>query len=107
MASKGTLFGRNPGSVIKRPGAETERAKKNGRSLHAQAEIDAHRTGTTKRDKRIRSEGAFALASQRGSLQKAKELDHRVGKRKALAKHDRRVHRHTTKRATRRESGRR
>lgn len=106
MAKKkrGTLFGKNPKSVIKRPGAETARAKREGHSLHEQAEIDAHTKGTSARDKRIRSEGTFALAAQKGSLHRAKKLDHRVGKKRALKIHDRKLGKGRRKRSRRKRA---
>lgn len=81
---KGTLFGKNPKDVVKHPGSETKRAEEHGRSLHEQAEIDSHSP-----DKHIRGKGTFALAAQRGSLNRAKKLDHRVGKKRALKIHNR------------------
>lgn len=84
---KGTLFGKNPKSVIRHPGSETKRAQEHGRSLHEQAEIDSHSP-----DKHIRGKGNFALAAQSGKLNKAKKLNKRVGKKKALALHDRKLH---------------
>ena len=84
--SRGTLFGKNPKDVIKHPGSETKRAQVHGRSLHEQAEIDAHSP-----NKHIRGKGTFALAAQSGKLNKAKKLDHRIGKKRALAKHNRKV----------------
>lgn len=85
--SKGTLFGKNPKSVIKHPGSETKRAKEHGRSLHEQAEIDSHSP-----DKHIRGKGTFALAAQSGKLSKAKKRDHRIGKKKARSLHERELH---------------
>lgn len=82
---KGTLFGKDPKDVIKHPGSETKRAKRNGRSLHAQAEIDSHSP-----NKHIRGKGNFALAAQSGKLGKAKKRDHLLGKRRAKKLHDRR-----------------
>ena len=84
--SKGTLFGKPQGKVIKHPGSETKRAEEHGRSLHEQAEVDSHSP-----DKHIRGKGTFALAAQRGSLNKAKKLKHRVGKKKALEIHKRKT----------------
>lgn len=99
---KGTLFGKKPSDVIKKPGSETQRAREHGRSLHAQAEIDSHSS-----NKHIRGKGTFALAAQRGSLSRAKKLDHKIGKKRALARHDKkhgvkRHHgRHTSRRSAR------
>lgn len=56
-------------------GSETRRAKKAGRSLHAQAEIDSHSP-----DKRIRGKGIFALNAQ------AHKFGKKVGKKRAKAK---------------------
>lgn len=81
---KGTLFGKKPSEVIKHPGSETRRAKEHGRSLHKQAEIDAHSS-----DKHIRGKGTFALAAESGKLGKAKKLNKRIGKKAALAQHNR------------------
>lgn len=86
--TKGTLFGKPSGEVIKHPGSETARAKKNGRSLHAQAEVDKHSP-----NKHIRGKGTFALAAQSGKLGKAKKLNKLVGKRRAKAIHKRRAKR--------------
>ena len=48
---------------VKEPGSETARAKRAGRSLHAQAEKDSHSA-----DKRIRGKGIFAVNVQRGKF---------------------------------------
>ena len=95
---KGTLFGKNPKSVIKHPGSETRRAKENGRSLHEQAEIDSHSP-----DKHIRGKGNFAIAAQSGKLSKAKKRDKRMGKKKALALHDRELHSKRRRKSPRRK----
>lgn len=83
---KGTLFGKNPKDVIKHPGSETKRAEEHGRSLHEQAEIDSHSP-----NKHIRGKGNFALAAESGKLNKAKKLDHKVGKKRALKMHNRKA----------------
>lgn len=55
----------------KQRGSETKRAKRAGRSLHAQAEVDSHSP-----DKRIRGKGIFALNAQAGKFKR------KVGKKK-------------------------
>jgi hypothetical protein len=55
----------NPTHPSKR-GAETAKAKRAGRSLHAQAEKDSHSS-----DPKVRGRGVFALNSQRGKFKHA------------------------------------
>ena len=52
----------NPVHPSKR-GAETKKAKRAGRSLHAQAEKDSHSS-----DPKVRGRGIFALNAQRGKF---------------------------------------
>ncbi len=63
IPSKVRRHGWNP---VKKPGSETLRAKKAGRSLHEQAEVDSH-----SENKRIRGKGVFALNAQRGAFKHA------------------------------------
>lgn len=56
---KGTLFGKAQSKVIKKPGSETARAKRAGRSVHEQAEVDSH-----SENKKIRGKGQFALNAE-------------------------------------------
>lgn len=54
------------GEWLKHPikaGSETERAKRHGRSLHEQEEVDSHSS-----DKRIRGKGVFGLNASRGKF---------------------------------------
>ena len=46
---KGNLFGKAPGKVVKHPGIEKARAKRNGISTHAQLEKDAHSSNPTRK----------------------------------------------------------
>jgi hypothetical protein len=55
----------NPTHPSKR-GAETAKAKRAGRSLHAQAEKDSHSSDPT-----VRGRGVFALNAQRGKFKHA------------------------------------
>ncbi len=49
-------FPRGEWNPVKKPGSETERAKRHGRSIEAQAKVDEHSS-----DPKIRGKGVFAL----------------------------------------------
>lgn len=52
-------FPRGEWQPVRKPGSETERAKRHGRSLHEQAKVDEHSSDPT-----IRGKGVFALNAQ-------------------------------------------
>ena len=52
-------FPRGEWNPVKKPGSETERAKRHGRSVHEQAKVDEHSP-----DPKIRGKGIFALNVQ-------------------------------------------
>lgn len=51
--------------AVRKPGSETERARRSGRTLHEQAEVDSHSP-----NRRIRGKGQFALNAQAGKFGK-------------------------------------
>ena len=53
---KGNLFGKKSSSVVKHPGVEKARARRNGVSTHQQLEKDAHSSNPT-----LRKRGALGL----------------------------------------------
>lgn len=62
-----------------RKGELTARAKREGISVHEEAEKDAHTKGTSKRAKKLRSQGVLALNSQRGVFKHGKKKAKRKG----------------------------
>lgn len=68
-------FARGDWNPVKKPGSERERAKRHGRSLHEQEEVDSHSS-----DKRIRGKGIFGLNAARGSFK------HRTGPRRSRSR---------------------
>ena len=68
-------FPRGEWNPVKKPGSETERAKRHGRSLHEQEVMDSHSP-----DKRIRGKGVFGLNAARGAFK------HRTTKRRSRSR---------------------
>ena len=68
-------FPRGEWNPVKKPGSETERAKRQGRSLHEQEVMDSHSP-----DKRIRGKGVFGLNAARGAFK------HRTTKRRSRSR---------------------
>jgi hypothetical protein len=74
MAKPKHKFPRGEWNPVRAPGSETERAKRHGRSLHEQEEVDSKSS-----DPRIRGKGIFGLNAQRGKFK-------HPGKRKARSR---------------------
>ena len=71
MSHKKKEWGPHPS----RRGVLTARAKRAGVSVHAEAEKDAHMKGNTKKAKRMRSEGVFALNAESHKFKNSRKLN--------------------------------